>query len=151
MTINGMNVIDVLANTRADALRDQSVKLLTVKVDGLRKDKNFTVLIDGGRIGTDMELSRSKRQTMRDLRKLQALTEESLIAAYKHRDEMKTDPINWGDLHCVNTERVLDLSGEPTYRVFIEEASHDCSDLPAFVRTYLDKRGWKGVEVITEW
>ena len=60
----------------------------------------------------------------------------------------REEPINWGDLSCLEVKRFEDGSWE----VILEEASPgDCPNLCEYVRSWLEKWGWKPVSVRTEW
>ena len=56
------------------------------------------------------------------------------------------EPINWGDLSCVEVKQYVDGGWE----VEIEEADTNCPHLCAYIAYWLDKWGWK-VTVRTEW
>ncbi len=85
--------------------------------------------------------------------RLAAVVEEIL-------DEIKNDPIgkdwavNWGDLHCVQINKILQLypaniHGDEQIVVLIEEAE-PCSELQDYVENALFDRGYD-VAVRTEW
>ena len=76
---------------------------------------------------------------------------EEILANTSIRSNAGRDPVNWADLHCVRAERAEDERGAIRYRVWIEEASPESPNLRAFVRYELEKRGFKDVEVMTEW
>lgn len=78
--------------------------------------------------------------------------EEAVRQAHAHKDEI-TGAINWGDLHCVNTEYAIDRGGVVVYRVYIEEAAPYENDLITFVLHYLKENGFDELtlEVVTEW
>lgn len=60
-------------------------------------------------------------------------------------------PINWGDLGCTEAVLSADEFGAPMLCVMIEEVDPTCPELHEFVSAYLEKRGWSGVTVFTEW
>ena len=75
-------------------------------------------------------------------------------------DEIKNDPIgkdwavNWGDLHCVQINKILQLypaniHGDEQIVVLIEEAE-PCSELQNYIENALFERGYD-VTVETEW
>jgi len=55
------------------------------------------------------------------------------------------EPVNWGDLGCVDVEPRQDGS----YLVTIEEAG-DCPNLCKYIQVYMASWGWN-VEVETQW
>lgn len=60
--------------------------------------------------------------------------------------------VNWGDLSCRDVEvRTSLIHDTSMIAVTIEEASPDATGLRAFVSAWLEERGWKDVDVETEW
>lgn len=60
---------------------------------------------------------------------------------------IKQEPINWGDLKCMEVEAFKN----GRYLVTIEEASpSDCPTFCSYIETYLKSYGWD-VQVQTEW
>ena len=55
------------------------------------------------------------------------------------------DPINWGDLRCVEVRKYGD-----EYLATVEEAAHDARNLILYLEDWLAKWGW-AVKVKTEW
>lgn len=60
--------------------------------------------------------------------------------------DVEGEAINWGDLGVVDVVK----RGDAWY-VLIEEASPDCPQLCGYIRSWLNKWGWKSVTVETEW
>lgn len=60
-------------------------------------------------------------------------------------------PVNWADLRCIGAQYWLDDEGDTGYRVTLSEADAAAAALHVFVRDFLAKRGFAGVEVVTEW
>jgi hypothetical protein len=84
------------------------------------------------------------------LQALKTATDEICREAYEKRGEIQ-DAVNWADLRCWSAEFSIDDEGDESYRVVIEEASPDCRKFREFVSTRLEARGFKDVEVETEW
>lgn len=55
----------------------------------------------------------------------------------------KNEPVNWGDLKC--------LAVEQKYVVYVGEAAPTANWLKDYLKTELEKRGHKNVEIVTEW
>lgn len=64
-------------------------------------------------------------------------------------------PVNWASLRCVSAEHVVEYWGDPVtaegYRVVIEEASPDATEIQGEIGLALIERGHVGVNVATEW
>ena len=71
------------------------------------------------------------------------MVEAALVECRKHIDDFNHEPINWGDLHCVEVKPVL-------WSVLIEEAAPGCADLCEAVQVFLAVHGVNAV-VKTEW
>jgi hypothetical protein len=84
------------------------------------------------------------------LDQLRILSERACRWAYHERRKID-GPINWADLGPTIVEHYEDDEGSEGDRVWIEEAAPDAYELQAFVRAYLARRGFPGVEVRTEW
>lgn len=61
------------------------------------------------------------------------------------------EPINWGDLGCVEAGIKITEDAHQYFYVLIEEASPHCDRLRGAIREELIRRGWNDVEVIVEW
>lgn len=80
-------------------------------------------------------------------------TTEKIIEDLQGREQdlFPNDPINWGDLHCVEASFVQTDDGREYYRVLIEEASEGCQKFPVYIREELVKQGFENIVVATEW
>lgn len=83
-----------------------------------------------------------------DLKKLQADVNRILAEAHG-ADELRGEPINWGDLKCWSARRWVDQDGDWGWTVYVEEA--DSSKLGKYVDTKLSELGYPGIDVETEW
>lgn len=67
----------------------------------------------------------------------------------------KSGPVNWADLRCVSAEHVTEYWGDPetteAYRVVVEEAAPEATELHKAIYLGLIERGHVGVQVATEW
>ena len=88
--------------------------------------------------------------TQDDLQKLRAATNDA-IGVIETREARPKEAINWADLRCVQAAWVLTDEDESYAEVTIEEAHQECSDFQKAVAAELEKRGWPGVRVVTEW
>lgn len=88
--------------------------------------------------------------TQEDLRRLRGAT-DAAISAIESRNEEAGEPINWADLGCVQAAWVVTDDNQGYAEVLIEEAAPDCAAFQAAVAAELEKRGWPGVRVVTEW
>ncbi len=61
------------------------------------------------------------------------------------------EAINWGDLKCFGAYYRVDLEGDESWQVVIDECSPDCELLPAHVSHSLETLGFSAVEVRCEW
>jgi len=61
----------------------------------------------------------------------------------KIKANFKNEPINWGDLRC--------FAVEEKYVVYISEASPNATEFKNYIKNELEKKGYKNVEIITEW
>lgn len=84
------------------------------------------------------------------LQSLRQCADSACDAAW-HDESCKADAVNWGDFGCVGAEAYVAEDGTHGLRVLIEEADPGCVNVRNFVRDYLAKRGWHGVDVATEW
>ena len=84
------------------------------------------------------------------LRKLRDAT-DAAIGVIETREDRPKEAINWADLGCVQAAWVITEQGESYAEVLIEEAAPDCSAFQAEVAAELNRRGWPGVRVVTEW
>lgn len=86
----------------------------------------------------------------RDLQELKADADAVLSSARQARESIG-GAVNWSSLRCWQAEEWHDQDGTHGFRVWIEEASPHADELQSYVRTSLRERGWKNVEVVTEW
>lgn len=61
------------------------------------------------------------------------------------------EAINWGNLHCIESQMVISSEGYKNYRVIVEEASPGCIPLQEFIKAHLRSAGFQNVEVRTKW
>jgi glutamyl-tRNA reductase len=85
---------------------------------------------------------------MQRAKELEDATEKALKAAKRAKVE---GAINWGDLHCVEASINVAAHEGLCGRVLIEEAAPDNRDLREYVYQYLTRKGFRDVEVTTEW
>jgi hypothetical protein len=85
-----------------------------------------------------------------DLKELMTLSQKIAEEAYKKRGEIH-GAINWGDLGTTDAQHCIDVSGRTFFRIIIEEASPDASELRDFVSKRLAEEGWQNVDVELEW
>jgi hypothetical protein len=82
---------------------------------------------------------------------IEADVNAALAAAAKHKDQFPNDPINWGDLRCVDIRLLTGVKRTPPkWLVTVSEAAPDCPKLHQFIRESLQSK-WRWVEVRTEW
>ena len=81
------------------------------------------------------------------LGRLYVPTEEGVAVDSRMEESLglNMDPINWGDLRCVEVRKYGD-----EYLATVEEAGHDARNLIAYLEDWLAEWGW-AVEVKTEW
>lgn len=91
----------------------------------------------------------TRAECARDLKLLRDLVDLACDAA--REQDFKRACINWGDLGCVQAFEWVDDMGATGLRVLIEEASPDNAEFCVFVRNWLEKEGWPGVQVDCEW
>jgi hypothetical protein len=87
--------------------------------------------------------------TTNELKKLLAATDE-VIGAIESGDLVR-GPVNWADLSCCQVSWVVTDDGSEYAEVLIEEASPEAVEFRETVRCELVRRGWPGVQVVTEW
>lgn len=87
---------------------------------------------------------------MKDLKNLREVTNQILLKAIKEKEKIGGD-VNWGDLSCSEVFLCVREDGSEFYRVIIEEAAPDACELQEYVEFELFQRGFKDVEVTTEW
>jgi hypothetical protein len=78
---------------------------------------------------------------------LQCVVDEILAQAVKERSRIG-GPVNWADLLCVDVQISL---LDDIVTVTIGEAASGAVDLSRFVVEELERRGYAGVAVRTEW
>lgn len=89
-------------------------------------------------------------ELIEQLKQLRKLTDEC-IEAIQASDVAMEGAINWAGLCCRQASWYVDHEGTTSFRVLIEEASPAARTFCAAVREFLDAKGWKNVEVDTEW
>lgn len=96
-------------------------------------------------------LSNISNYEVKYLAKLREETNRILEEAATHKLDFDRDPINWGDLSCVAVESILDDERHSCRIIRIEEASPQSPKLCSYIKDELEKRGYKGLTVKTEW
>lgn len=83
---------------------------------------------------------------------LALLANRALAEAAKDKTRFP-EPINWGDLRCVNVERFSLTNKACGRRIYIEEAHNHCPALSKFGADYIRRNGYPKLhtEVCTEW
>lgn len=89
---------------------------------------------------------------LQNLELLKRVVEFEILADIRRKgtDEVD-DAINYANLHCYDVRVSLGLEGDWLYEVYIHEADPNAIRLHEYVRNRLHQRGFKPVEVITEW
>jgi len=72
---------------------------------------------------------------------LEAMVELAILTA-KESNEFNYEPINWGDLHCIEIKDGF---------VLIEEAAPTAERFRSFVENFLFEHGYPDLTVKTEW
>jgi hypothetical protein len=86
--------------------------------------------------------------TIDELKKLRAATDD--VIGTISRDPPNW-PVNWADLSCRQTSWIVTDDGAEYAEVLIEEASPEAFEFRETVRCELARRGYLGVQVVTEW
>ena len=68
----------------------------------------------------------------------------------KHRGSFG-EVVNWADLKCVDVEYVSSLYSHKFIRVIIEEAAPENGKFTEYIHEMLISKGYKHIEVVTEW
>lgn len=84
------------------------------------------------------------------LRQVMKCADAACDAAF-HVPDCRAEPINWGDFACVSADLFVTDEGEHGIRVWIEEAAPNCFNTRQFVKYFLERHGFRGVEVVTAW
>jgi hypothetical protein len=87
------------------------------------------------------------------LKKLMADTEAALVAVHRKRKDIG-GAVNWADLSCMWAELTQGWDGHEVHTNFvvtIEEVSPDSIEFQKAIHKELERRGWPGVFVDTEW
>lgn len=71
--------------------------------------------------------------------------------AEKNKSDYSDEAINWADLICVETSKVMNNYGNVYYRVLIEEAAPACPNLQLAIQEELAELGYDNVCVDTAW
>jgi hypothetical protein len=101
-----------------------------------------------GKEGKEHECEALRHLVNRMIGTLYDVTDEGFRVRSDLPFDDSKEPINWGDLSCVEVEWV---EGDEGFLVRIEEASPDCPNLCNWILTTLRQWGWPVVEVVTEW
>ena len=87
------------------------------------------------------------------LKKLMADTEAAIKVVHRRRKKIG-GAVNWADLYCFQAEMVRGWNGSNTYELFevaISEAAPEAGEFQMAIAEELERRGWPGVRVVTEW
>ena len=87
--------------------------------------------------------------TIDELKKLRAATEDVIDTIII--SDPPNWPVNWADLSCRQASWVVTDDGAEYAEVLIEEASPEAVEFRETVRCELARRGYPGVQVVTEW
>lgn len=83
------------------------------------------------------------------LRNLIDATNKACLAA--KNDAKPGYIVNWANFRCASAEIYMNEFGSFGYRVYVEEAAPENTDLLTFITGELAKAGHEGVTVIAEW
>ena len=83
------------------------------------------------------------------LQALIAATNSALISLRRTRAVRCS--ANWGDLNCIDAEKVEDSRGRTSYRVIISEADPINDDMHKYIAQVLEDAGLPKIDVVTEW
>jgi hypothetical protein len=81
--------------------------------------------------------------------RLQASVDQAIKNAHRVRAKIP-GAVNWADLSAT-IEFAERADGDCFWRVIIEEAGPENPPFQEFISSYLERRGFRGIEVITEW
>ena len=87
--------------------------------------------------------------TVYELKKLRAVADDAIRGVKRGFNSLT--PVNWGDLSCRQAAWVVTDDGSAYAEVLIEEASPDATEFRETIRCELARRGYPGVQVVTEW
>jgi len=88
------------------------------------------------------------------LAKLYAAANTEIEKSCRHKKDFDGEPINWGDLGCVEANLVSSWTPDgifERFQIVIEEASPGCPKFSYFISEKLTLEGFPNVEVVTEW
>lgn len=85
-----------------------------------------------------------------DLRALRAAASEACVLAVANRLAIG-GPVNWADLRCTEAMRSMSDQGAVSHTVLISEAAPEATALQQAVAAELARRGFHGIDVVTEW
>ena len=86
-----------------------------------------------------------------NLKTLKRVTNRICESAINARETFGNVAINWADFQCICAEYYIDDCGNTGYRVYIEEANPDNSEVKNFISEELAMLGYKEVEIVFEW
>jgi hypothetical protein len=120
-----------------------------------RLDKAQTMILERDAVITEQAQRLAERDAKRpghyNLSALGEAADNACLDAFTGCPDCRTQAINWGDLQCVAAERYTTKDGTMGHRVWIEEADPSAYHLRDFVRGYLERAGFAGVDVMLEW
>lgn len=85
------------------------------------------------------------------LSKLMDDVQALLDVAAKDPSQFKSDPIDWGSLHCVGVCHRLWPDGETDLGIHLSRLSPTSTALPAWLYSKLFSAGLRHFEIICEW
>jgi hypothetical protein len=89
--------------------------------------------------------------TLASLQRLREDTEEILQDLVQNAGADGDGSVNWADLHCIQARHFYTSDDMDGLSVHIEEASPEAWKLREEVAEALMHKGWRNVNVITEW
>ena len=86
-----------------------------------------------------------------NLKELRQITTRCCKLASDARHIFKSAAVNWADFQCTCAEYYIDDLGNTGYRVLIEEAAPDNTEVVNFIDDELTMRGYTNIEIRLEW
>lgn len=88
---------------------------------------------------------------MYDLRALFNATDKVCRMAQDAPETFEGEAINFINLGCIDVKFCVSMDGSERYIVYVDEASPNAVGLQSFISEELAIRGFKNIQVITEW
>lgn len=86
-----------------------------------------------------------------NLKELKQVTTRCCRLASDARHTFKNAVVNWADFQCVCAEYYVEDCSGVSYRVYIEEADSNNTEVISFIADELAMRGYKNIEIKLEW